>query len=214
MSRALLRHHFEDIPKQGHAAKLGMWLFLASELLFFSALFSLYAYYRVEHPQVFADGVGLNNRVLGAINTGVLIAGSAFIGTAGNLLRLGRRNAAALLSALTAVAGIVYITIKGVEYAQHFSHGIYPGGVGSFFEQGHPPGYAVFFNLYFGMTGLHIIHVGVGVVAMAWIAWWIIRDQVSPVASYRVVVAGLYWHFLDIIWLYLFPIFYLMGGRS
>lgn len=214
MSQPILQHHYEDMPKQRHAGRLGMWLFLGSELLFFAGLFALYAYYRTEHPDVFREAVRHNNRWLGTINTAVLIFGSVCVGSGANLLRLGRLVPAAWLVLLTALSGLAYIVIKSVEWVQHFGEGIFPGGVGTFFLEHREPGWPIFFTLYYGMTGMHVIHVAIGVVMLGWMAWWMVRDEVGPLQAHKVAFAGLYWHFVDIIWLFLWPIFYLMGTRA
>lgn len=205
-----LQHHFEDIPKQAHAAKLGMWLFLGSEVLFFSGLFALYAAYRAAHLDIFQQGVAHNDLTLGTINTAVLIAGSISMTCAVNFLRLDGRTPAVLLASLTAVCGIAYLVIKSVEWAAHFSEGIFPGGRGHFFVENPEPAWAIFFTLYFGLTGLHVIHVAVGVGVIAWTAWWIFRDSIGSAGAYKLSLVGLYWHLVDIIWLFLWPLFYLL----
>ncbi|AKU90244.1 cytochrome c oxidase subunit 3 [Vulgatibacter incomptus] len=209
-----LQHHFEDMEKQEHAAKLGMWIFLGSELLFFNALFALYSFYRTDHPEIFREGIRLNAKWLGTINTAVLVAGSVSVASAHNFLRMGRRNLSIGLTLLTALAGLAYVIIKSVEYGMHFREGIYPGGMGSFFVENPDPAYAAFFTTYFATTGLHLIHVAAGAVLFTWMAWWIHRDRVGPSGAYRLGIAALYWHFVDIIWLFLWPMFYLLGAHG
>lgn len=212
MRGARLQYFYEDIAKQRHAAKLGMWLFLGSEVLFFAGLFTVYAFYRSVHPEIFRMGVDHNAKWLGSINTLILLIGSVSIASAANFVRAGMRRIAACLVAGTALCGIVYIAIKSTEYAMHFRHGIYPGGVGHFFVENPELGYPTFFTIYFALTGLHVIHVAIGAAIMAWTAWWIVREAVEPVGAYRVALVGLYWHFVDIIWLFLWPMFYLWGS--
>lgn len=209
-----LQHHFEDMPKQRHAAKLGMWLFLGSEVLFFAALFTLYAAYRAHHLEIFQRGVDHNDLVLGTINTAILIAGSISVSCAVNFLRLDLRGPAILLTSLTAACGVAYLAIKGTEWGMHFAEGIYPGGSGSFFVENPEPAWAIFFTLYFALTGLHVIHVAVGVGIFAWMAWWIHRDLVGASGSYKLFIASLYWHLVDMIWLFLWTLFYLLGSQS
>lgn len=208
-----LQHFYEDMEKQRHAAKFGMWMLLGSELLFFNAFFTIYAFYRTLYPETFRMGVDHNAKWLGTINTVILIAGSVAIASAANFLRLGRRALATVLVLLTALAGVAYIVIKSTEYGMHFAEGIYPGGVGQFFVDNPEPGYPVFFTTYFAFTGIHLIHVAIGVAVLCWTAWWIHRDQVTPAGAYRVALVGLYWHFVDVIWLFLWPMFYLLGTQ-
>jgi len=204
---------FEDLEKQRHAAKLGMWIFLGSELLFFAGLFAIYAFYRTLYPETFQLGVDHNSKLLGSINTALLILGSTMVASAVNFLRLGQRRIATWLVAATAASGVLYIAIKSTEYGMHFSHGIYPGGVGHFFAENPDPGFPVFFTTYFALTGLHVIHVAIGVALLGWKAWWIRRDRVDPTGAYRLGIVALYWHFVDMIWLFLWPMFYLLGTQ-
>lgn len=205
-----LQHHFEDLPKQAHAAKLGMWLFLGSEVLFFSGLFTLYAAYRAHHSEIFRLGVAHNDLVLGTINTFILVTGSLCVSLAVFLLRRERRLLATLLTAATALSGLAYLTIKGVEWGEHMSEGIFPGGRGSFFVENPEPAWAIFYTLYYGLTGFHVIHVSVGVAILAWTAWWMHREKVGAVGAYKLLIVSLYWHLVDVIWLYLWPLFYLL----
>ncbi len=214
MYEARLLEHFEDMEKQRHAAKLGMWIFLGSELLFFNGLFTIYAFYRVAYPVHFRGAIEHNIKWLGTINTAVLVAGSLCVALAANFLRMGRRLIAVVLTLCTALAGVTYVVIKSIEYGIHFSEGIYPGGVGRFYQEHPEPGFKVFFTSYFATTGLHVIHVAGGVILLTWMAWWIHRDRVGPAGAYRLGIAGLYWHFVDIIWLFLWPMYYLLGAHT
>lgn len=207
-----LQHHYEDMPKQRHAAKLGMWLFIGSEVLFFSGLFTLYAAYRAHHLEIFQLGVDHNNLLLGTINTVILVAGSISVSCAVNALRSDLRGLAILLTSLTAMLGVAYLVIKGTEWGAHFAEGIYPGGNGSFFVENPEPAWAIFFTLYYALTGFHVIHVTVGVCILAWTAWWIHRDVVGAEGSYKLTIVSLYWHLVDMIWLFLWTLFYLLGS--
>jgi cytochrome c oxidase subunit 3 len=206
-----LEHHFEDLPGQRHAARLGIWIFLGSELLFFAALFTLYAFYRGMHPEVFAEGVRHNSRILGTLNTIVLIGGSLCAALAVNLLRADRRKPAVLLCTLAGCSALIFLVIKSVEYAAHFREGIHPGGVGHFFVEQPEQAYGVFFTLYFAMTGLHGIHVIIGAVLLFGAAVWMKRRNVGAAGAYRLEIVALYWHFVDTVWIFLWPMFYLMG---
>lgn len=206
-----LEGHFEDLGKQKHAVRLGMWIFLASELLFFTALFTLYAYYRTRHPAIFHEAVPHNPILLGTLNTVILIGGSTCIALAVNLLRRGRSRAAAWLTVAAAGVGLAFLVVKAIEYGIHFDEGIYPGGRGHFFAEHPEDGWPIFFTLYFAMTGLHAIHVAVGAVLLGWLAWWQLRRKVGPEGAYRLEMGALYWHFVDTVWIFLWPMFYLMG---
>src|ERR1019366_5516394 len=161
--------HFEDLGRQAHAARLGMWVFLSSEILFFAGLFALYGTYRVEHPEGFGEGVLNNTLALGTTNTGVLLLSSYTIALAVHQLRRGNERVAARLTALTIALGVCFLGIKTTEYLEHFHEGIYPGGVGDFFTTHATPGIAMFFTLYFCMTGLHALHVIAGMSVLAFL---------------------------------------------
>lgn len=204
--------HFADLAQQEHAARLGMWIFIASEALLFGALFGLYGAYRAAYPDAFREGVGHNPMWMGTLNTGLLLLSSGAAAIAENLLEHRRRRASLGLLAVVLALGTAFLAIKGVEYASHVREGILPGGAGPFFDEHPRAGLAMFFTLYYVMTGLHALHVIVGLAAMAWFAWWIASGRQRPEHAYRLGVATLYWHFVDMVWLFLWPMFYLMGG--
>ena len=205
--------HFQDLTRQAHAARLGMWVFLASEVLFFAGLFALYATYRVEHPVGFGEGVLHNTLALGSTNTGVLLVSSYTVALAVHELRRGRARAAAALTAATVFLGLCFLAIKALEYAQHFREGIYPGGVGSFFSSHRESGIEMFFTLYFCMTGLHALHVFVGMGVLAFLLLQILRGRIGPARSYPLAVGAVYWHLVDAVWIFLWPLFYLVPGN-
>lgn len=202
-------HHFESVERQAHAARLGMWIFLASEVLLFGALFALFTTYQARFPEGFKEGVAHNTKVLGSINTGVLLVSSTLVAGAVHAMRAGRKTVSVMLVAGTILLAFVFLAIKFTEYAHHFREGIYPGGVGGFFLEHRTGGLPAFWTLYFGMTGLHAIHVtiGSGVLAALLIATG--RGHVSAASAYRLEVGALYWHLVDVIWIFLWPLFYL-----
>jgi cytochrome c oxidase subunit III len=204
---------FEDLEKQAHAAALGMWVFVASELLFFAGFFVLYAAYRVEHARGFDVGVETNTLVYGSVNTAVLLVSSYTVALAVHELRRGAARAAARLTALTVLFGACFLAIKSAEYAHHFHEGIYPGGVGDFFARHPDPGTKIFYTLYFGMTGLHAIHVTVGMGVLAWLAMRVHRGTVIPEAPHPLALGAVYWHLVDLVWIFLWPLFYLIPGN-
>jgi cytochrome c oxidase subunit III len=213
MSEGNLDHleHFQDLEQQAHAARLGIWVFLASELLLFAGLFALYGAYRAHYPEAFGWGVEHNVRVLGTLNTGILISSSYAVATSVHVLREGRSKVAAGLLAFTLLCGFAFLFVKGIEYSEHFREGVFPGGRDAFFV-GQPQGLKVFYTLYFLMTGLHGIHVIVGMCILAWIAVDILRGKLAPPHTYRLDLGAVYWHLIDVIWIFLWPIFYLMPG--
>ncbi|MCL2450204.1 MAG: cytochrome c oxidase subunit 3 [Polyangiaceae bacterium] len=213
-ARPVLSEAFEDLEKQAHAARLGMWVFLASELLFFSGFFALYAGYRVEHPRGFGLGVEHNTIVHGSVNTAVLLLSSYTVAVAVHELRAGRVRACQLWVAATVVLGLCFLVIKTAEYEHHFAEGIYPAGRGPFFAHHREAGLAMFFTLYFCMTGLHAIHVAVGVAVLAVLLVRVRSGKVGPRAPHPLAIGAVYWHLVDVIWIFLWPLFYLVPGAA
>jgi cytochrome c oxidase subunit III len=204
--------HFEDLARQAHAARLGMWVFLSSEVLFFAGLFALYATYRIEHPAGFGEGVLHNTLALGSTNTAVLLVSSYTIALAVHQLRRGKTRTAAVLTAATLLLGLCFLAIKTTEYMEHFHEGIYPGGVGAFFPAHRVPGIEMFFTLYFCMTGLHALHVIAGMCVLGLLLRKVVRGQILPSASYPLAIGAVYWHLVDAVWIFLWPLFYLVPG--
>jgi cytochrome c oxidase subunit 3 len=202
-------HQFEDLEQQHEANLLGMWAFLATEVLFFGGLFTVYMVYRTAYPLVFAEASHHLDVVLGTINTWVLLTSSLTAALAVHYAQLQRRHEPARLLLLTLALGLVFLVIKGLEYYHKYEEHLIPGR--SFQWPGAESGPAqLFFGLYFVMTGLHALHmvIGIGVAAvMAWLAW-----RGHYLADYMPVeLFGLYWHFVDIVWIFLFPLLYLIS---
>ena len=213
-----LLHHFATEQQQKNTASLGMWVFLAQEIMFFGGMFCAYLVYRYK----FFGDFGAASQTLdirwGALNTAVLICSSLTVVLAVRAAQLGKRKALVGWLVFTIVLGLVFLGIKGIEYAEKFEKHHVPGP--SFAFSGtvpsHPdlpvnPHHAeMFFSLYFAMTGMHALHmiVGVGLFgALTYFAW---RGKYSPGYYTPIENAGLYWHFVDIIWIYLFPLLYLI----
>jgi cytochrome c oxidase subunit III len=213
MSEAKADHleHFQDLEQQAHAARLGIWIFLASELLLFAGLFALYGAYRAHYPAAFGWGVDHNVRILGTLNTAILISSSYSVATSVHMLRKGRARLAAGLLAFTLLCGCLFLFIKGIEYAGHFREGVFPGGHGAFFAS-QPQGVKVFYTLYFLMTGLHGIHVVVGMGILAWLCQRILRGKLAVPHTHPLDIGAVYWHLIDVVWIFLWPIFYLTPG--
>lgn len=201
--------HFESLERQAHASRLGMWVFLATELLLFGAAFALFLAYQFEHTSAFHEGVKHNTKLLGSINTGVLLVSSTLVAGAVHAIRDGRRNVAAALVGSTIFLGLVFLVIKLTEYAKHFDEGIYPGGVGRFFVEHPQRGLSEFWTLYFGMTGLHAVHVTVGCTVLSVLLVQLLRGSLTQTNAHRLEIGAIYWHLVDVIWIFLWPLFYL-----
>jgi cytochrome c oxidase subunit 3 len=204
---------FQDLDRQAHAARLGMWIFLGTEVLLFAGLFALYAAYRTEHPEGFGVGVAQNTVVWGSVNTAVLLVSSYTVALAVHELRRGHRRACALLVGATILLGLAFLGIKAGEYAVHFREGLYPGGVGSFYREHGDAGTKVFFTLYFCMTGLHAVHVLVGTGVLGFLLVRVLQGRIGPEAPHPLAIGAIYWHLVDVIWIFLWPLFYLIPGN-
>jgi cytochrome c oxidase subunit 3 len=205
-----LAEHYEDREKQDHAARLAMWLFLGSEVMFFAALFALYGAFRVTYPADFRAAAHHQALALGSLNTVILITSSFTVALGIHFLRVGRGKVTAGLLATSGLMGCAFLVIKATEYAGHFREGIVPGPRYDFAAlPGH--GVHVYFNLYFAMTGLHALHVIAGIVVLAWLATRAARaPDGSGGTELAVELGGLYWHLVDLVWLFLWPLFYLL----
>jgi len=204
-----LAHHFDDLKQQKEATTLGMWAFLVTEILFFGGLFAGYAEYRNRFPEAFAAGSHHLDIVLGTINTAVLIASSLTMAMGVHAAQLGKRKKITVFLLLTVVLGLVFLAIKAVEYTHKYHEGLIPGP--GFGLQGADRQQMIFFAFYFLMTGMHALHMVIGVVLVTLIAWLAWRRRYSPEYYGPVEVTGLYWHFVDIVWIFLFPLLYLIG---
>lgn len=201
--------HFESTAQQAQASRLGMWVFLGSELLLFAGLFALYSAGRLEAPGAFREGIAHSTKLLGSLNTAVLLTSSTCAAIALRALERSRRGVCLLSLGLTLLLGLVFLLIKFSEYAQHFREGIYPGGVGHFFTTHAERSLAFFWTMYFVSTGLHAVHVTVGLFVIGCSAYGVARGSIHPQRSYPLENATLYWHLIDLIWIVLWPLYYL-----
>jgi len=202
---------FQDTAKQAHAAHFGMWLFLASELLLFAGLFGLYTAYRTRYAAAFAEAVHHNELWIGATNVVILIVSSFTVAWAVHCLRKGRRRAVLWLLAITLVCGLGFLGFKSLEYGIHFRDGVFPGRYYAYQElPGH--GAQVFFTLYYFMTGLHALHMIGGLAAIGWITARVARRKTTAAYPVPLELGALYWHLVDSIWIFLWPMFYLTTG--
>ncbi len=281
-----LQHHYDSMPQQVEAGKLGMWLFLATEILLFSGLFCAYAVYRTTHPEVFEFASKYLDTTWGAINTLVLIASSWTVALAVRAAQTNKRQQCVFLLGATLVGAAAFMGIKAVEYNHKFHDDLmwglrfdpannkprevhweadkarqlaestadtepaarqlgggpvaydaptpgadldsssaiptpplYAQGGSEVEEPKHPKGYDpkkvrnvhIFFGIYFCMTGLHGLHVIIGAFVIAWVMWRANRGDFSREYYLPVDLAGLYWHIVDLIWIFLFPLLYLIG---
>jgi cytochrome c oxidase subunit 3 len=205
--------HFASYAQQSHAASLGMWIFLATELMFFGPLFFGYTYGRMHYPDGYAEASRHTDVVLGTINTAVLLTSSAFMAAAVAARRLADTRLARLLLCATAALGAVFLVIKGSEYVKEWSEHLVPA---LHFGVTGPHATAVehFFYLYFAMTLLHALHLTIGIVAALVFAVALKRGATDFASSERLEVAALYWHFVDSVWILLYPILYLVGRSA
>jgi cytochrome c oxidase subunit 3 len=201
--------HFQSLAQQDHAARLGMWVFLGSELLLFAGLFALYAAGRVAHPAAFHEGVAHAEKSIGSLNTALLLTSSTTVALAVELLQRERRAATVVLLSITMALGAAFFCLKLTEYGDHFRAGIYPGGAGNFFTTHATPGLPLFWTLYFVTTGLHAVHVCVGLGVLGLSARGVVRGTLTGERAYVLENAALYWHLVDLIWIFLWPLYYL-----
>ena len=207
-----LQHHFEDLGQQHEASTLGMWMFLATEILFFGGVLMAYWVYRTMYPEAWAWGAHQQNTLYGGINTIVLITSSLTMALAVRESQLGRRKGTVWFLVLTMIFGIAFIVIKGIEYHAHYVEGLFPGG--GHFTWNEVPGLApkveLFMVFYWSLTGLHALHMVIGVGLLLYIMFRAWRGDFGPEYYGPVEVMGLYWHFVDIVWIFLFPFLYLI----
>jgi cytochrome c oxidase subunit 3 len=222
---ALVRHRLEeqfaDLGQQHETAALGMWVFLATEVLFFGTLFLGVGVYHYRYPVAFERASEKLNWAIGGLNTVVLLVSSLSMVLAVHYARVGRRERVVAFLTLTALLGVCFLGLKGREYYLDYRDNLIPGwrfDDGEWVREGLSPDQVphvkLFFLFYWIMTGTHGLHViiGIGVVAvMAVLAW---RGRFSPVYYTPVDVTGLYWHFVDVVWIFLLPMLYLLGTHT
>jgi len=217
--RPELLHHFAEPQQQRDSASLGMWLFLATEVMFFGGLFCAYLVYRLWYFGDFAAASKTLNVTLGATNTAVLICSSLTVVLAVWAAQTARRSLLIISLILTLILGFAFLGIKGIEYKDKFVEHHVPGPSFSFENEpipGHPGQFAnprhaqIYFALYFVMTGLHAVHMIIGIGIFVWLLVGAWQGRFTPAYHTPVEMGGLYWHFVDIIWIYLFPLLYLI----
>lgn len=240
-----LAHHFDTLEQQKQAASLGMWVFIAQEIMFFGGLFIGYTFYRCRFPEAFAAGSSLLSIGWGGFNTVVLICSSLTMAMAVHAAQLGKSKHIIAWLVSTMVLGTVFLGVKGIEYTGKYHHHLMPGssfeyhGKGKYYalghgDEGHAPAEAavedahadkghdptvgvepnhvrIFYGFYFVMTGTHAIHMIIGMGIMVWLIRLAAAGRFSAAYYNPVEIFGLYWHFVDIVWIFLFPLLYLLG---
>lgn len=206
----LVAHQFETAEQQRETVNLGMWSFLITEVMMFGGLFAAYGFYRVKYPAAFEAGSDHLDYLLGAFNTAVLICSSLTMALAVQAAQTGRRKGIILFLLLTIVLGGVFLGVKVVEYADKWEHHLVPG-LNFSVDSPYAAQEELFYCFYFTMTGLHALHMIVGIAILATLGVLAYRRQFSADYYNPVEMAGLYWHFVDIVWIFLFPFLYLIG---
>jgi cytochrome c oxidase subunit 3 len=230
-AHSALQHHFENMEQQREAGTLGMWVFLVTEMMFFGGMFLAYTLYRYKYPAAFAAASNHLDIRLGAVNTAVLIVSSFTMAMAVFSTQVGKRRNSIIYLILTMILGLAFLGIKAVEYKAKYDDSLIPGQLvaGRPFNpaiakhgetdphklhlpEGVPGGHVeLVYWIYFAMTGMHAVHmiIGVGILTVILIMAW--RRKFSPEYHAPVEITGLYWHFVDIVWIFLFPLLYLLG---
>jgi cytochrome c oxidase subunit 3 len=208
-----LASHFDDVAQQHEASSLGMWAFLVTEVMFFGGMFLAYTVYRGSFSEAFTHASNHLDILLGAINTAVLIGSSLTVALAVRAAHQSRRRVLIVFLVLTMILGTFFLGIKFIEYYHKYEEHLIPGWTFRY-EGQDPRRAAIFFSFYFAMTGMHALHmiIGIGIFLVLTFAAW--RGRYTAAYYTPVELAGLYWHFVDIIWIFLFPLFYLLGRHS
>ncbi len=211
---SLVAHHFEDMEQQTESAVLGMWLFLAQEIMFFGGLFAAYLVYRFKYPEAWAAGSEELNIYLGAFNTVVLLVSSLTMALSVHAAQTGKKKRLIGFLFLTLGLGLTFLVVKYFEYKAKWDHHLIPGpnfvihsALWPDVSQAHSQ---LFFVMYFFMTGMHALHMVIGAGLLIWLIVLAYRDYFTPQRFMKVELIGFYWHFVDIVWVFLFPLLYLV----
>ncbi len=205
-----LQHHFDTLEQQQNASTLGMWMFLVTEVLFFGGFFMAYILYRWMYGASFTAASHELNVWMGLGNTIVLIGSSLTMALAVRASKTGERSQLVFFLIATLVLGSVFLGVKVIEYSDKFAHHLVPGEHFQFHDATLKNGAEIYFSLYFGMTGLHATHMIIGGFVLVPIILKARRGEFSPEWYTPVELFGLYWHFVDIVWIFLFPLMYLI----
>lgn len=205
-----LQHHFADAEQQAESAKLGMWIFLLTEILLFGGLFAFYAIFRAWHPEMFLEAHYLLSIPMGTLNTFVLITSSLTMALSIRSMQLNNRKQTIWYLIATLALAATFLVVKYFEYSHKFELGQLPGQFYTYEGlAGTNP--HIFFSVYFTMTGLHGVHVIIGMIVIAWVLLRTVNNDFSAEYYTPIEMTGLYWHLVDLIWIFLFPLLYLIG---
>lgn len=208
-SSSVVAPYFSDINQQRQANTVGMWAFLTTEVMFFGGIFMAYAAYRLAYPVAFAEASLELDIMLSTVNTLVLLCSSLTMALAVRSAQTDNKQGLVTFLLLTIVLGSIFLGIKGVEYYEKFSHHLVPG-YNFIFPGPHAAPAEIFFSLYFFTTGLHAIHMVVGIAILFYLTYKATRHHFSSLNYDPVEMVGLYWHFVDIAWVFIFPLYYLI----
>jgi len=189
-------------------SRLGMWIFLFTEMLLFAGLFLLYSVFRTKYSPEFHISSGELSRTAGTVNTIILLTSSLTMALSISVIKTGRRNMSLLFQSLTASLGVLFLVNKYFEWGAKFQHGIFPNSP-ELLQRG--KGETIFYGLYYLLTGLHGLHVLAGVILLTIMFIMTVKNRISREEYIRLENSGLYWHMVDVIWVYLFPVFYLIN---
>lgn len=207
---ALLEEQFDEPAQQREAATLGMWVFLSTEILFFGVLFAGYTVMRVLHPLGFAIASRQTDMLLGTVETAVLLTSSSLIALGVRAVKLNQWRTAKWLMAATASLGLAFLVMHGFEYYKEYTEHLIPGI--NFSRHGpQAPAVELFFFLYYCITGFHSLHVAVGVILIAVLAARVSHQVYGSQRYTTPELTALYWHLVDIVWIFVYPLIYLVG---
>ena len=211
-----LQHHFDTLEQQKESSALGMWMFLVTEVLFFGGLFATYVLYRLRFPGVFAEASHHLNVPMGAINTAILICSSLTMALAIYAAQVNKKKAIVPWLLATIALGSAFLVVKAFEYQEKFVHHLVPGPNFDLtqFTPDHARPAQMFFSLYFVMTGIHALHMIIGIGLLSWLVVKARRGRFDADYYNPLEMTGLYWHFVDIVWIFLFPLLYLLGYHA
>jgi cytochrome c oxidase subunit III len=208
-----LQHQFADMDQQRESATLGMWVFLITEIMFFGGLFTSYLVYRTAHYDAWLIGSEHMAFWIGTINTVILLCSSLFVALAVHAAQVAHNRMCAAYLWIASAMGVAFLVLKGIEYHQHFVEGAVPGALWRLAVPD-PQSVQMFFYIYFVMTGLHALHVTIGIFILAIVGWYAYRGRYSPQYHNPVHISGLYWHFVDVVWIFLYPLLYLIAHKK
>lgn len=205
-------HHFRDSEHQFESAKQGIWLFMATEILMFGGLFVAYIIFHAIYPEMFAEGASHLDWKMGFLNTMVLIFSSLTMALGIHFIQVGQQKKAVTSLAITILCGAIFMVVKYMEYSHKFHMGLFPGRY-LHTEAVHAAhqNLGMYFGLYFSMTGLHGLHVLIGMGLITWVMIKTMKGDFSPEYFTPVEGVGIFWHIVDLIWIFLFPLLYLVG---